>query len=56
MKDKDKARDLPPTSGTTRSPADEDIFADRGPPVPVKDRQRKTDERDAPSSEAGGVD
>lgn len=42
--------------GTTRSPADRDIFHDDGPELPVKDRPR--DERDnaSESSEAGGVD
>lgn len=42
--------------GTTRSPADRDIFHDDGPKAPAKDRPR--DERDnaGESSEAGGVD
>lgn len=56
MKRKRAAEDLPPSSGTTRSPADEDVFGDHGPAVPVKDRPREPGEREAPSSEAGGVD
>ncbi|HJT06798.1 MAG TPA: hypothetical protein VJ747_07730 [Stellaceae bacterium] len=42
--------------GTTRSPADRDIFHDDGAAVPVKDRPREERDRASPSSEAGGVD
>lgn len=51
-----KRKQTRPRDGTTRSPADRDIFRDDGPRVPVKDRP--ADERDAASesSEAGGVD
>ena len=42
--------------GTTRSPADRDIFDDDGPAVPAKDRAGDEWDRASESSEAGGVD
>ena len=42
--------------GTTRSPADRDIFHDDGPLVPVKDRTPEERDGASESSEAGGVD
>ncbi len=42
--------------GTTRSPADRDIFRDNGPKVPVKHRPPEEPDRTSESSEAGGVD
>jgi hypothetical protein len=41
--------------GTTRSPADRDIFHDDGPRVPVKDRPHEEHDDASESSEAGGV-
>ena len=41
--------------GTTRSPADRDIFHDDGPRVPVKDRTPAEQDEASDSSEAGGV-
>lgn len=45
-----------PDAGTTRSPADKDIFGDEGPRVPAKDRVEPGKERPGETSEAGGVD
>ena len=42
--------------GTTRSPADRDIFKDEGPEVPVKDLPPEKQDQASDSSEAGGVD
>ena len=42
--------------GTTRSPADRDIFHDNGPRVPAKDRPHDERNDASHSSEAGGVD
>ena len=42
--------------GTTRSPADRDIFGDEGPRVPTKDKRGEAKDDDLESSEAGGVD
>jgi hypothetical protein len=42
--------------GTTRSPADRDIFHDDGPKVPVKDLPPEEKDKLGESSEAGGVD
>lgn len=53
------SREQPPgrsRDGTTRSPADRDIFRDDGPRVPVKDRPPEEKDKDDPSSGAGGVD
>ncbi len=44
------------SEGMTRSPADQDIFHDDGPKVPVKDWPAEERSRTAESSEAGGVD
>lgn len=53
-----RSRKQPPPSrdGTTRSPADRDIFHDEGPRVPVKDLPPEEKDVDDPSSGAGGVD
>jgi hypothetical protein len=51
---KRKKTDAP--DGTTRSPADRDIFHDDGPAVPVKDRPSEERDKASESSEAGGVD
>lgn len=42
--------------GTTRSPADRDIFGDGGPAVPAKDLPPEERDGGGQSSEAGGVD
>jgi hypothetical protein len=42
--------------GTTRSPADRDVFGDDGPKVPEKDRFEQGKEKPGPTDEAGGVD
>ena len=51
---KRKQPDTP--DGTTRSPADRDIFNDDGAAVPVKDRPRGERDDASQSSEAGGGD
>ena len=51
-----KRRQTDAPDGTTRSPADRDIFNDDGPAVPVKDRPREERDNASESSEAGGVD
>ena len=48
-------RKLPEDEGTTRSPADRDIFGDEGPKTPAKDRHEPGKEPSGDSSEAGGV-
>jgi hypothetical protein len=45
----------PPKRGTTRSPADRDLFGDDGPAQPEKDRPEH-ERQPSPSSDAGGVD
>ena len=51
---KRKQPDAP--DGTTRSPADRDIFNDDGAAVPVEDRPRDQRDDANQSSEAGGAD
>ena len=55
MQDKERAKTVPPSRGTTQSPADRDIFGDNGAETPVKDRAPDAAESQD-SSEAGGVD
>jgi hypothetical protein len=55
MNDKDKAQNAP-DNATTRSPADREIFGDKGAAVPVKDRSPEEKEKFRDSAEAGGVD
>jgi hypothetical protein len=43
-------------AATTRSPADKDIFGDRGATRPAKDEVPPRIDRKPGSSEAGGVD
>ena len=50
-----KRKQTPSRDGTTRSPADRDIFHDDGPRVPVKDRSPEERDNASESSEAGGV-
>ncbi|HWG79860.1 MAG TPA: hypothetical protein VN681_08805 [Stellaceae bacterium] len=51
---KRKQPDAP--DGTTRSPADRDIFNDDGAAVPVEDRPRDQRDDASQSSAAGGPD
>jgi hypothetical protein len=53
MRKEDKRR---APEGTTRSPADRDIFRDDGPKTPVKELPPEAQEKLRKSSEAGGVD